>query len=153
MKFKEIYKLDMMKYISEDDYNIYGLRTHFYKFSRYIIAFGKFKETNKTEVKLIKTNCKEYNIHKFCNYTIILIQEMYLRRINRYKEDVYIRCVDNYETRQVYFELVDIIKIMNSLGLYDKIYVHIDEDGKLLLTSKYRLTTRAEDRITGKFFY
>ena len=53
----------------------------------------------------------------------------------------------------MYFELEDIVEILNSLDLYGKIYVHIDEDEKLLLSSRYKLSTRAEDRITGKFFY
>lgn len=153
MKYKEIYKLDMLKYIPEEEYNKYGPRTHFYKFSRYIIAYGKFKETNKTEVEIIKTNCKEYDIHKICNYITILIQEQYSRRSGHYKDDIYFRCDNNYDLRDTYFELYDIVEIMNSLDVYEKIYVHIDEDCNLLLSSRSRLVTRAEDRITGKYFY
>lgn len=153
MKYKEIYKLDMLKYIPEEEYNKYGPRTHFYKFSRYIIAYGKFKETNKTEVEIIKTNCKEYDIHKICNYITILIQEQYSRRSGHYKDDIYFRCDNNYDLRDMYFELYDIVEIMNSLDVYEKIYVHIDEDCNLLLSSRSRLVTRAEDRITGKYFY
>ena len=58
MNCKEIYNQTMLKYISEEEYNKYGPRTHFYKFSKYIIALGKFKETNRTECYIIKTNCK-----------------------------------------------------------------------------------------------
>ena len=152
MQYKEIYKQDVLKYITEEEYNKFGPRTHFYKFSRYIIALGKFKETNKTEVQIIKTKCKEYNIHKICNYIIILIQEMYIRRNRGYNEDVYFRCTDKYDLRDVYYELDDITEILNSLCLYNKIYTHIDEDGNLLLSSRSRLSTRAEDRITGKYF-
>lgn len=153
MKYKEIYKQEMLKYISEEEYNKYGPRTHFYKFNRYVIALGKFKQTNETEVEIIKTRCEEYDIHKICNYIIILIQEMYSRRNGRYNEDVYVRCDNKYDLRDMYFELDDIVEILNSLDLYDKIYVHIDEDENLLLSSRYKLSTRAEDRITGKFFY
>lgn len=78
---------------------------------------------------------------------------MYSRRNGRYNEDVYFRCDNKYDLRDMYFELEDIVEILNSLDLYDKIYVHIDEDEKLLLSSRYKLSTRAEDRITGKFFY
>ena len=152
MKYKEIYKPEMLKYISEEEYNKYGPRTHFYKFNRYVIALGKFKQTNKTEVEIIKTRCKEYDIHKICNYIIILIQEMHTRRNGRYNEDVYFRCDNKYDLRDMYFKLEDLVEILNSLDLYDKIYVHIDEDENLLLSSRYKLTTRAEDRITGKIF-
>ena len=152
MNCKEIYNQTMLKYISEEEYNKYGPRTHFYKFSKYIIALGKFKETNRTECYIIKTNCKEYNIHKVCNYIIILIQDMYTRRNRGYNEDVYFRCDDKYDLRDMYYELDDIVEILNSLCLYNKIYTHIDEDGNLLLSSRSRLSTRAEDRITGKYF-
>ena len=62
------------------------------------------------------------------------------------------RCTDKYDLRDMYYELDDIVEILNSLCLYNKIYIHIDEDGNLLLSSRSRLSTRAEDRITGKYF-
>lgn len=152
MKYKEIYKPDVLKYISEEKYNIYGPRTHFYKFDRYMLALGKFKQTNLMEFDILRINKNNLNLHKICNYAIIMIQDYYLRRAGRYKEDVYFRCEHFYETREMYYELLDILIKMNSLGLYDKMYVHIDEDGKLLVSSRNKLITRAEDRIIGKYF-
>lgn len=155
MNYKEIYKPDMLKYINEEAYNVYGPRTHFYKFNRYIIALGKFKQTNETEVQIIRTHKvgkTGLDIPKICNYIIILIQDRYLKRSGRYKEDIYFRCDGFYELRETYHELLDILTKMNSLDLYDKMYVHVDEDGKLLVSSRDKLITRAEDRVIGKYF-
>ena len=153
MNYKEIYKHDMLKYIDEETYNIYGPRTHFYKFNGYIIAFGKFKETNKIEVDIIKTNKNKLNLHKICNYIIVLIQEKFLERGSRYVEDVYFRCSDFYTRQEIYYLMSDIVPKMNSLGLYKNQYFHIDEDANLLLSSKDKLLTRAEHRVIGSYFY
>ena len=153
MKYKEIYKHDMLKYISEEEYNKYGPRTHFYKFSRYIIAYGKFKETNKSEVQVINTSRYKLNIHQICNYIIILIKEKYLQKGSTYFETVYFRCNDTYELREMYYLLYYIVQKLNTLDLLSKLYIHINEDGNLLLTSSKRLITRAEDKITNDHFY
>lgn len=147
MNYKEIFKHEMFKYISEDEYNKYGPRVHFYKFTNFILAFGVFKETNKIEIEIIKLNKYNLNYHNICNYILILIREKHSEKDGKYKGDVNIRFNDIFELREMFELFEDIIVKMNSLNIFDRMYVHVDEDSNLILSYRKRILTRAEQRV------
>lgn len=147
MNYKEIYKHQMFKYISEDEYNKCGPRVHFYKFMNFILAFGVFKETNKKEVKIIKLNKYNLNYHNICNYILIFIREKHSEKDGKYKSDVNIRFDDIFELREMFELFKDIVVKMNSLNIFDRMHIHIDEDSNLILSYRERILTRAEEHV------